>query len=176
MRKIGWLTLGALLLAMPAVAQDTPQAELSAGYSFLRISESGSSSNFHGGSASIAGNVNNWFGVVFDAGGYHTNESGVSGHVFSYMFGPRISYRSSSRLTPFGQVLLGGARATASGGGASGSLNSFAAGVGGGLDVKATERIAIRVVQAEYIFTHFAGVRQNNARVSAGVVFRFGRR
>ncbi|MGD0955489.1 MAG: hypothetical protein ABR953_01490 [Candidatus Acidiferrales bacterium] len=48
--------------------------------------------------------------------------------------------------------------------------------LGGGLDWNATEHIGVRLIQAEYLLTTFNdGVnnRQNNARVSAGVVFRF---
>jgi hypothetical protein len=47
---------------------------------------------------------------------------------------------------------------------------------GGGLDINASEHLGVRVVQAEYLLTKFVdGItnRQNSARVSAGVVFRF---
>lgn len=183
MRKIYWVSGLILLAALSALAQspagsrgglsrgDVPSAELSLGYSFLRASDGGSV-NFHGGSASIAGNLNRWFGIVGDFGGYRPSESGISASVFSYVFGPPISYRDNERITPFAQVLVGGARISAIGA----SLNSFAAVAGGGIDIKADEHIAIRLVQAEYVFTHFAGVKQNNVRLSAGVVFRFGRK
>ncbi len=183
MRKIYWAPGLILLAALSALAQgpvgsrgglsrgEVPKAELSLGYSFLRASDGGSV-NFHGGSASIAGNFNRWFGIVGDFGGYRASEFGISARLFSYAFGPRISYRDNDRITPFAQVLVGGARISAIGA----SLNSFAAAAGGGIDVKATERVAIRLVQAEYVFTHFAGVKQNNVRISAGVVFRFGRK
>ncbi len=176
MRKITWLAGAILLLSVSAAAQETPQAEVSAGYSFFRISESGSSSNFNGGSGSIAFNVNHWLGVVGDVGAYHNSDFGVSSNVYTYQFGPRISFRGSGRVTPFAQVLVGGAHLTASAGGSSGSINSFAMSAGGGVDFRANEYMAIRAIQAEYVFTHFAGVRQNNARISAGVVFRFGRK
>jgi hypothetical protein len=45
--------------------------------------------------------------------------------------------------------------------------------VGGGLDWNATEHIGVRLIQAEYLLTDFVSTRQNNARISAGVVFRF---
>ena len=176
MRNTAWLVVGFLLLAATASAQDTPKAELSLGYSYFRITEGAAGSNFNGASLSVAGNFNSWLGIVGDTGGYWTKESGITGRVFTYTFGPRISFRSNSRVTPFAQVLVGGARVSVTGGGGGGALNSFALGAGGGLDIKASEHIAIRVVQAEYFFTHFAGSRQNNARVSAGIVFRFGKR
>jgi opacity protein-like surface antigen len=48
--------------------------------------------------------------------------------------------------------------------------------LGGGADYKWNEHIAIRVIQVEYLYTHFGGARQNNARIEAGIVFRFGGR
>ena len=176
MRKVYWTPGLILLVALSALAQsptrshgrlspgEVPNAELSLGYSFLRASD--------GGSASIAGNFNRWFGIVGDFGGYRASEAGISANVFSYLFGPRISYRDNDRITPFAQVLVGGARISAAGA----SLNSFALAAGGGIDIKAAEHIAIRLVQAEYVFTRFAGEKQNNVRLSAGVVFRFGRK
>ena len=183
MRKVYWTPGLILLVALSALAQsparshgrlspgEVPNAELSLGYSFLRASDGGSV-NFHGGSASIAGNFNRWFGIVGDFGGYRASEVVISANVFSYLFGPRISYRDNDRITPFAQVLVGGARISASGA----SLNSFALAAGGGIDIKAAEHIAIRLVQAEYVYTRFSGVKQNNVRLSAGVVFRFGRK
>lgn len=40
---------------------------------------------------------------------------------------------------------------------------------------KLGERLSLRVLQADYLFTRFEGVTVNNARLSVGVVFRFGR-
>jgi opacity protein-like surface antigen len=63
----------------------------------------------------------------------------------------------------------------------SSSKNAFAFTIGGGLDVKATQHVAIRLIQAEYFYTNFtapsgSGVsvpHQNNARLTFGLVFRF---
>ena len=45
--------------------------------------------------------------------------------------------------------------------------------LGGGVDAKISDRVAIRLFQADYIATTF---RSNNGRISVGVVFRFGER
>ena len=51
---------------------------------------------------------------------------------------------------------------------------------GGGLDVKVHHHLAIRVIQAEYLMTKFEdydtgqAATQNDMRLSAGIVFRFG--
>jgi hypothetical protein len=46
---------------------------------------------------------------------------------------------------------------------------------GGGVDIPVGERFALRLVQADYLFTRFGGETQNNARFSVGAVFTFGR-
>lgn len=178
MRKVVGLMGLVLLLAGTTMAQETPQVEVSAGYSFVRDTSGGPGSNLHGGSGSIAGNLNNWFGVVGDFGGYKVTglPSGLDARMFTYLFGPRLSYRQVRAMTPFAQVLVGGAHASARLGGVSGSANAFAFTVGGGLDIRASEHVAIRLVQTEYLLTRFGNQRQDNVRFSAGIVFRFGQK
>ncbi len=96
--KFGGLILGlAPLLAAPAAAQDSPKVELSLGYSYVRANPAASfvdGFNMNGASASIAGNVNDWFGVVADFGAYDVSELNgltVGGNVITYLFGPRVS-------------------------------------------------------------------------------------
>jgi outer membrane immunogenic protein len=175
------LFCGALLLfAGIASAQDLSKVEVFGGYSYVHASVSGAvpseTDNLNGGSASIAYNVLPWLGAVADFGGYQGSASGVNGNVYTYLFGPKISYHHGP-ITPFAQALFGGAHVTT---GSSFDLgaseNSFAVAVGGGLDWNATSHIGIRLVQAEYLMTQFTdGInnRQNNARISTGVVFRF---
>ena len=181
-----------LLFSSAASAQDeNPKAEVFAGYSYVRVNASGAPGfNMNGGSASISFNPSSSFGIVADFGGYHVGNSGgvsVDGNVYSYLFGPKLAYRSG-RFTPFVQALFGGAHASGSGSvvalarvrpqgviPVTGSLseNAFAMTLGGGLDVNATNHIGIRLIQAEYLMTRFTSETQNNARISAGVVFRF---
>jgi hypothetical protein len=155
-------------LANVVHGQETPAAEFSGGYSYFRAGGQ-DGLNLHGGSLSLAGNVNHWFGIVGDYGLYHAQPSGFGGINFhSFMVGPRFSYRSSSRVTPFAQVLVGGFHGL--------STTGFAWSAGGGLDVRVSEHVAIRPVQVEYMMLRAQGENLNCARVSAGIVFRFGRR
>ena len=48
----------------------------------------------------------------------------------------------------------------------------FAAAFGGALDVKVHDKIAVRVIQAEYVVTPYLGLRQDNMRLSAGIVLQ----
>ena len=167
------LLCGAMLLfAGIASAQETPKVEVFGGYPFARLSAQGFGVNFNGGSASVSYNPNNWLGLVADFGGYHGGVDFGNANVYTYLFGPKVAFRRNS-VTPFVQTLFGGAHATAGSGDVSGSANSFAMTLGGGLDWNATPHIGVRLVQAEYFMTRFASTTENGTRISAGVVFRW---
>ncbi|HEY0306767.1 MAG TPA: hypothetical protein VGB94_01260 [Acidobacteriaceae bacterium] len=184
----------------------TPRVELFLGYSrFGTASTETKSGNrmvgLNGGSASLAFNLNRYFGLVADFGGYADNELELtgtganqplvvdaSGTAYTYLFGPRLSFRNSSRFTLFAQALFGGVHASSvTVSNCTGSAciplpsqNSFAMTGGGGLDIGMTRHISLRPVQAEYMMTRFgdvvsgASASQNDLRLSAGLVFRFG--
>ena len=42
------------------------------------------------------------------------------------------------------------------------------------MDVRVARSLAVRVFQADYVFSHFSGVHQDNVRVSVGLVYRYG--
>jgi len=165
-------------------AQDAPKLDVFAGYSYFRDNPSTSgvdSFSLNGGSASIAYNANHWLSAVADFGGYHNGNilnTGVDGTLSTYLFGPRVSYRHSERITPFGEVLFGVAHASANVLGTSGSDNAFAMSVGGGVDVRLAHHFSIRPVKVDYLLTRFnetgtGAQSQNNLRVSTGIVFHF---
>jgi outer membrane protein OmpA-like peptidoglycan-associated protein/opacity protein-like surface antigen len=193
--------------AMPyseGLNRGTPKVELFLGYSYLRAVPTLAAGNrlvwLNGGSASIAFNINRYLGIVADVGDYTNSEilfqgaygatidvDNADGGVLSYLAGPRLSFRNHSRVTPFMQVLFGGARAsevTVSGCTSGCTLlpleNKFAWTGGGGLDIRVHRHFAVRLIQAEYLMTNFVnhntGISelQNDMRLSSGIVFRFG--
>ena len=175
---LAWTALGTA-----ARAQDPSKFEVFAGYSYVRANPSTAGVdgfNLDGGSASIAYHANGWLSAVADFGGYHASDilgTGVNGTLSTYLFGPRVSYRRS-RITPFGQLLVGAAHVGDSGLGFLASSNSFAMSLGGGLDVRVSRRFSIRPAQVDYLLTRFdelgaGGRTQNNLRLSTGVVFHF---
>src|ERR1700722_1823769 len=83
-----------LLFAGAASAQDYPKVEAFGGYSFARLSTDGFGVNINGGSASVAYNLNSYLGVVGDFGGYHGGSDFGNGDLYTYLFGPKISYRT----------------------------------------------------------------------------------
>jgi opacity protein-like surface antigen len=201
------LNLGAQEAAMPYSARANllvPRFDLFLGYSYLRavptLAEGNRLAWLNGGSTSIAYNFNSRLGLVADFGGYNDTQLHLSGAtpssvansrgtVFTYLLGPRLSFRGQDRFTPFAQVLLGGVHASAvtissicTGNGCTllPSESNFALTAGGGLDLNLRRHLAIRMIQAEYLMTdledHSTGksATQNDIRLSAGVVFRFG--
>jgi outer membrane protein OmpA-like peptidoglycan-associated protein/opacity protein-like surface antigen len=184
----------------------TPRIEWFLGYSFWRAMPTSSNNRIgylHGGSTSVAYNFNRYLGVVADFAGFDNTRLTLSsptgsrtlpadGSVYTYMFGPRLSYRTHSRFTPFAQVLVGGAYASnvfISGCTGSASCQplaydwGFATTAGTGFDIRINHYLAIRPIQAEYLLTHFTNPTlpsgsergwQNNGRFSAGIVLRFG--
>jgi opacity protein-like surface antigen len=168
MRNFIILIVLALFVAAPAMAQGTaPKAEFFAGYEYEHLNPGGRSCN--GFDANLAYNFSDWLGGVGDFG--FCKESGVGSglHDVNYLFGPRVTYRNYGKLNPFGQVLFGGQHI----GGNGGSANSFTVTLGGGVDYKYNDRFSIRLIQVEYLRTHFGGTGQNNARIEAGLVYTF---
>ncbi len=163
---------------------DYPHWEAFLGYSFFDFRPGVSVPgpvHANGGSASLAYNLNRWFGVVGDFGGYHTgsiNNTSVDATSYTYMFGPRVSFRNNTRVTPFAQVLFGGAYGNVDWTPAAASANVFALAAGGGFDVELTRHFSWRVIQAEYVMTRFdnptGSFPQNNLRVSSGLLIRWG--
>lgn len=188
MRKV--LSLLGLLVLVPCAmaAEGAPKAEVYGGYSFFRADDAVSgysnrltSLNLHGWGASVAGNLTDWFGVVGDFSGHYGSPKvfrfqipGVDTNVHTFMAGPKISFRSGSAFTPFGQALIGATRASAGTFGFGVADHALSAALGGGLDIRVSDSIAIRAIQADYLMTRFFDERQNNIRLSAGIVFRFG--
>lgn len=204
--------LASPMVCLHAQSAPAPKVELFLGYTHFGAFSSpttGTAGNrmvgLNGGSVSLAFNLNRYVGIVGDFGGYDDSQlqltgSGANqprtvssnGTAFTYMGGPRISWRNTSRFTPFAQVLVGGVHggpvtiANCSGAVcvALPSQNALALTAGGGLDIRLTRHVTLRPVQAEYMMTRFANVTagvsggssatQNDLRLSTGLVLSFG--
>ena len=182
--------LGAIDAQAQAVTQ-FPRVEIFGGYSYLRTNAvfTGEHINLHGASFSGDFYLNHWLGIVGDVGVYHAGNiaNQFSLTLWSYQAGPRVRLRNDTHFTPYGQFLIGGGHAGGTlytsplGPGLApiGTNNSFLYTAGGGVDYRFTNRIGIRIVQAEYLHSEFlngsvTGHVQNNFRLSTGVIFKFG--
>lgn len=182
MRKLALLALLLLAFAVTAVAQNVPKAEVFGGYSYLRVDTGISGADkvsLNGWNAALAGNLNRHFAIVADFSGHYGSPDvlgvQVKSNQYSFLFGPQISNRSG-KIMPFAHALFGGSRARAEVAGVSSTDTAFAMALGGGVDAQVYQGIAIRIIQGDYLMTRFGDERQNNFRISAGVVLRFGGR
>jgi len=102
----------------------------------------------------------------------------------SALVGPRFSYRSllNERATVFAHALAGldywrlNIDYTLAGTKWSDTANKFGPGIaiGGGFDVNVNEKIAVRVIQADYYMNRQMEQWMNNVNLSFGIVFRVG--
>jgi hypothetical protein len=192
--KAGTLVILVCAIASAAFAQNSPKAEIFAGYSYADAEVSNISKGWNG---AVAGNFTNWFAVVGDVSGhYHSqNAVGIEGepvtnvetkiHVYTFALGPQFTMRIG-RVAPFVHLLAGIAHTGLSVSEHAGNVNfsvsdssnGFAGIAGGGLDIEATRSLAIRVIQADYNYIQFdtfgvKGLHSNAVRIGAGLVIRF---
>ena len=176
------LMLSLACFATRAAAQDAPRWELDAGYTYVHTNAPPGGCgclSMNGGNGGVAYHLSDHFALASDVSVVTAGSvlgSGQSLTLISYQVGPRF-YLPVKRVTPFGQVLVGGAHAFNPAFGGSGpSANAFAATVGGGVDLSLNRTFTLRLIEADYFVTTFAnGVNdhQNNLRLGAGVVIGF---
>jgi opacity protein-like surface antigen len=177
MKRLLFVVSLIVLTSLSAMAQnETPRVEVFGGYSYAGAS-------FHGWNASVTGNVNRWFGVMGDFSGYYGSSSGPTfeerQRAHTYMVGPKFSLRTK-RVIPFTYALIGGLhiklKALASGQQFSASDTGLSFAVGGGLDVKINDSIAVRTFQIDYLRTNLFDESVNRGRLSVGIVLSFGKK
>jgi opacity protein-like surface antigen len=187
-----------------AHAQGTPAIELFGGYSYARLDAPGiappysliTSGNQGGNGYHFAAQANftSWLGIYGDFAGYYASPTVNGGLVglptqvkanesaYPFLFGPQLSFRKLRPATLFAHALIGGMHENANvpGGFGAETGTKYAYGFGAGVDVKVARILAVRVVQADYIRSHFPTSdtvnAQNNWRISTGIVFRGGSR
>jgi hypothetical protein len=169
-------------------AAQIPKGNLFLGYSYARGDlATGRSSNLNGWEGSLEGNVFPLLGIVADFSGHYggadvpiicplppgppCSSVHISGSEHNVLFGPRLS-ASVGKFRPFAEVLVGVGHVSASGSGVSSSDTSFATAVGGGLDYRLIHGVAWRF-QGDYLQTRFFSGRQDNTRLSTGIVLNF---
>jgi hypothetical protein len=187
----------------------TPRVEIFGGYQYVRTDGPFSGDhNAAGWTAAVSTNFNKYLGLTTEFSGHWgspgftdfksvTFPASASGNLnyrtYGFMGGPRFTIREG-RVTTYGHALFGfghirynkaqltrflallepGRQPS------SFSSNSFAAAFGGGVDVRLSPAVSLRVIQAEYLLTHFRDLdsferhNQHNIRVSTGIVFRLG--
>lgn len=153
---------------------------------------------FHGFNTSITGNVSRYVGLKFDFSGHFKSRTSPVGPIqnavdldsrlYNFLGGIQVKDNSSEKtFKPFAHALAGVAHAR-------NNLNvsndvciaivpspcpfdstlnetGFAAAFGGGLDIRASDRVDIRVIQVDYNPTRLFDSTQHNFRIGVGIVF-----
>ncbi len=185
MRKL--LLLAVLMLALPilAQAQESPRTEIFGGYSYLRADDEGADLDLdlHGWNVSFNQNLVKWAGIKADFSGHYgdlTLVPGLGADLSAHLFlvGPQFTLPNSKRVSPYVHALFGVMRTDLTFFDPTGKVSqrdsAFAMALGGGVDIKVVDKLAVRLFQADYVLTRFNDDNQNNFRVSTGLVLRLG--
>jgi hypothetical protein len=151
---------------------------------------------FNGFNASITGNLSRYVGLKFDLAGHFKQKTfpigaaslDVDSSIFNFLGGVQIKDNSKeTKVKPFAQALVGFARARNRGDFSNDVCvavfpspcpvdftdtdTGLAAAFGGGLDIRASHNIDVRVIQFDYNPTRVFDATQHNFRIGAGIVF-----
>jgi len=182
LRKMTSVVAVLVAMALPAAAQS--RVEASVGYELQRSNgPTGACGcfNLQGGRGELAYQMlPGWF-AVFEVGGgraANINGQGLDLSLITYMGGLRYSRSLGHRVRPFGQFLYGRVHGFDSlfpaSQGTFSSSNAFAFSAGGGMDLRLSKHLGIRIFQADYLKTYLPNNEngnQNSLRVGAGLVF-----
>ncbi len=152
---------------------------------------------FHGFNTSITGNVSRYFGLKFDLSGHFKSRTfpfgniadaiDVDSRVYNFLGGVQVKDNSSeSTFKPFAHALVGAAHArnrvnvsnlvciaiapSPCPSNFTETETGFAAAIGGGIDIRAGNRLDIRVIQLDYNPTRLFDSTQHNFRIGVGIV------
>ena len=153
---------------------------------------------FNGFNTSVTGNISRYFGLKFDFSGHFKNETipvgpitnavDLKSRIYNFLGGVQIKNNSSdATFKPFVHALVGAAHtrnrlhvsndvcvAIAPAPCPSDetiSETGLAGAFGGGIDIRASNRVDIRVIQFDYNPTRLFDSTQHNFRIGVGIVF-----
>ena len=172
----------ATTLAAPVMAQPVPRGDIAMSYSWLYDSSLsndtlGMSGVFPAGWLfSASGHVAGPFSLVGEIGANYQSLDiygvEVTIDLHSYLGGVRYAPTLGSRVRPFVQVLAGLGRLSASTGVSGDAGNAFVSQFGGGADIMATKKVALRL-QGDYRALRGDGTSWSEFRFATGVVYKF---
>ena len=159
------------------MSQDISKAEVFGGYSWA-------GGNFHGWNSSVTGNVTKRLGIVADFSGHYGSElAGLdcwSNRMRIQLYSGRDTPFVERDLPLLSMHCVGVTRfhqsATISGQRLSESDSGFSSALGGGLDVRVNDRVAIRAFQIDYFRPNFFGEAHNRGRLAFGIVLHLGKK
>ncbi len=166
---------GVALLSLSAVAQNQapPKVEIFAGYAYLHPGDVNAPDNNipRGWGSNVTYNFTPHLGIGGDFGGHYSDTSDIS----TILFGPKLTLYNGDVARPFAHALFGLARVSPAG---FATDNTFGLALGGGLDLKFSRYVALRLIEADWVHAqpNFGGTdfTINAARIRTGLVFELG--
>ena len=150
---------------------------------------------FHGFETSVTGNLSRYVGLKFDFSGHFKEKTfpfldttvDINSRVYNFLGGVQIKDNSSEKtFKPFAHALVGAAHArnrldfgpfgciqvfpSPCPSDFTESDTGFAGAIGGGIDIRASDRVDIRVIQLDYNPTRLFDSTQHNFRIGVGIV------
>ncbi len=166
MRRVLLTVAGALAVAAPAAAEGPVAVSL--GYSFVKYLETDAGSAPVGAFLAVSGRKN--LTLELDLGWQHDSEElfgeSFTLNTFTAVAGPKISFATGGAVRPFVHV-LGGLRHDTAEGESNTSWGGFA---GGGIDVKAGEKVSVRL-GADFQIFFDEGENLKTLRLGVGLTF-----
>ncbi len=190
MKRLLTYLIFVLLFASALAPESLGQVELFGGYSYLKLNGEGSNSqNLNGWEAGVSAHLIGPLALEADYSNHYGSSPTTATVVpeFTELYGPRFEMFRFPRIAPFVHGLFGAAHGIQYFNLGAGckvgepcplgrtTENGFAMAFGGGLNIKATHHIWIRAFQVDYLRSAFNNSSQNDVRVSAGLVLRFGK-
>ena len=167
MRRLLLSLPAALLLAAPAGAAEGP-VQVSLGYSFVKYLEEDAGSAPVGAFLALSGRKN--LTLELDLGWQRDSEElfgeSFTLNTFTAVAGPKVNFASGGAVKPFVHV-LGGLRYDTSEGESNTSWGGFA---GGGVDIKAGDRVSVRL-GADFQIFFDQGENLKTLRLGVGLTF-----
>lgn len=192
MRKLFFATIMIACAASFSFAQggdDYNKYDIYAGFSHARVDFGGGDhEGFNGVEGAVTGNISRYVGLKGDYA-YHFksfDNSGFDIDAKTHTLVGGVQFKDNAKDTkvkPFAHFMAGIAHARVDFGPVfcitapcpqviNESETGFAGVIGGGLDVRLSKRVDLRVVQFDYNPTRLEGETQHNYRIGFGIVFR----
>jgi hypothetical protein len=173
------LVLSSSILFAQQAEQQPSKVDLYAGYAYLNPGGAVAGQDLHsinkGFVIQSTYYLDEHWGITVDGAGHFNSDDTGGSNIGTLMVGPTVRFQSEG-MTPFLHA-LGGWHFLAP----NFDQNSNALGVmlGGGVDLHITPRINLRVLEADYEYAHHnynprGNANLSGARISGGLVFRFG--
>jgi hypothetical protein len=174
--KFGKLAFIILLFPAGLYAQRIPPTDIYAGFSDFRLKDCCQHVSLWGWQAGASTYINGKLAATADFATQYKTIGSYTYKQYQFLFGPQINIVRSEGFTGFGHVLFGAMHYDCGGSPACLSHTGAMVGLGGGIDIHASSRLALRLPQIDWLPTAEGAWHDDNIRISLGVVFKMGAR